>query len=164
MQIRLRRPVCEHVEAVDNRLDLFRIHIVREVIDPALDHVAQIGMLLPAEIRQVHAPHAAILLIALAHDEALLLQQVHRARHDGLIEVQHRGQVILLRALIIKDADQHHIFGIRQVELLTGLHDEQLRPAVQDRKPAADVYIIVIHRNHLSLKPITRNSPCHSCR
>ena len=114
------------VETLDDDLDFGRLHVLHEVVDPALDDIAQVGMLLLAVVRQVDVLGALVARILLAVDEPLILEHRHRARHDGLVEVEHRGELILPRALVVVDAQQHDVLRVRQMQLLARLDNKDL--------------------------------------
>lgn len=100
-------------------------------------------MLLTTVIRQINMLGPLVMRILFPINQAFFLQHIHRARHDSLVEIQHRCQFILARALMVKDTQQHDILGIRQIQPGTGFDNKDLRTPVQDREPAPDIDIFI---------------------
>jgi len=146
------------VKTLDDGLDVRGCHVGHEIVDPALDDIAQVGVLLLAVFRQVDVLGPLVARILLAVDEPLLLEHRHRARHDGLVEVEHRRELILPRALVVVDAQEHDVLRVRQMQLLARLDDKDLRAAVQHREPASYIDIF-IHAAFLPKTPKTALSP-----
>ena len=64
------------METIEQFLDLILIHIFHQIINPALNDIAQIIMLLTAIFRKVDMADTAVNRIGLPIDKALFDQQI----------------------------------------------------------------------------------------